>query len=240
LEVLMNIVCRGNYVITGGAGAIAGHVAQAFADAGARLALVDVAPERLEERARQLGALALPADLTSLEAATEMVRSAIEKLGGIDGLIHTTGGFAMAPAHQAGPGLYDRMLDLNLRTLFTVSRAVLPHFVDRGAGFLAGFSAMPAWQCSGGGGMSLYAAAKAAVTAYLRAIDDELGSQGVRTAVVYPLGVVDTPANRSSMPEADPSKWIDPAEIANALLFAATRGPRGRLTDLPVAPPGTA
>jgi NADP-dependent 3-hydroxy acid dehydrogenase YdfG len=235
----MNIVCHGNYVITGGAGAIAGHVARAFADAGARLALVDVAPERLEERARQLGVMALTADLTSLDAATEMARSVIDNLGGIDGLIHTTGGFAMAPAHEAGPDLYDRMLDLNLRTLFTASRAVLPHFVDRGAGFLAGFSAIPAWRRSGGGGMGLYAAAKAAVTAYLHAIDDELGPQGIRTAVVYPLGVVDTPANRSSMPDADPSKWIDPGEIANALLFAATRGPRGRLTDLPVAPAGS-
>jgi NADP-dependent 3-hydroxy acid dehydrogenase YdfG len=128
------------------------------------------------------------------------------------------------------------MLDLNLRTLFTASRAVLPHFVNRGAGFLAGFSASPAWMRSGGGGMSLYAAAKGAVTAYLHAVDDEFGARGIRTAIVYPLGVVDTPANRRAMPDADPSAWIDPAEIAAALLFAATRGPHGKLTELPISP----
>lgn len=84
--------------------------------------------------------------------------------------------------------------------------------------------------------MSLYAAAKAAVAAYLHAVDDELAEKGVRTAIVYPMGVVDTPANRTNMPDADPSEWIDPEEIAGALLFAATRSHRAKLSELPVFP----
>jgi len=61
----------------------------------------------------------------------------------------------------------------------------------------------------------------------------------VRVAVVYPLAAIDTPGNRREMPDADPRSWVNPAAIAEALLFAATRGPRGRLTELPigVAPP---
>jgi NADP-dependent 3-hydroxy acid dehydrogenase YdfG len=233
----MNITCEGTFIITGGAGAIAGHVARVFSDAGARLALADLPGDRLDSRARELDATALTADLTSFDAAKEMVRQALEELGSIDGLIHTTGGFAMAPAHESEPDLYDRMLDLNLRTLFNASRAILPHFVERGSGFLAGFSAAPGWHRSGGGGMSLYAAAKGAVTAYLHAVGDELASKGVRTTIVYPMGVVDTPGNRKAMPDADPAEWIDADEIAGALLFAATRGPRGKLSELPVFPP---
>jgi len=232
----MTISCDKTFIITGGAGGIAGHIARAFHKAGARIALVDINEDDVNERAREFDAPALTADLTSLEASRVMVQQAIEKLGDIDGLIHTTGGFAMAPAHESEPDLYDRMLDLNLRTLFNVSRAILPHFVDRGAGLLAAFSAAPGWHRSGGGGMSLYAAAKGAVAAYLHAVDDELGPRGIRTAIVYPMGVVDTPANRSSMPDADPADWIDPEEIAAALLFAATRGPRGKLGELPVFP----
>ena len=86
--------------------------------------------------------------------------------------------------------------------------------------------------------MSLYAAAKAAVAAYVHAVQDELGGRGIRTAIVYPLGVVETPANREAMPDADRSGWIDPAEIGHALLFAATRGSRGAVTELPVSAGG--
>jgi len=233
----MKITSDETFIITGGAGAIAGHVARTFHEAGARIALVDIDEKAVNARARELDVETLTADLTNLDTTQQMVRQALDQFGDIDGLIHTTGGFAMAPAHESEAKLYDRMFDLNVRTLFNVSRAILPHFVERGTGFLAGFSASPAWHRSGGSGMSLYAAAKGAVATYLHAVDDELGPRGIRTAIVYPMGVVDTPANRGDMPDADPSEWIDPDEIAAALLFAATRGPRGKLNELPVFPP---
>jgi NADP-dependent 3-hydroxy acid dehydrogenase YdfG len=236
----MKIGCDGTYIITGGAGAIAGHIARTFHEAGARLALVDLDKDRLHQRAAGLDALALAADLTRFDDIERILDEATTELGPIDGLIHTTGGFAMAPAAESGPELYDRMLDLNLRTLVNTCRGFLPHFLDRGSGFLAGFSAAPAWQRGGGAGMSVYAAAKAAVAAYLRAVNDELGSKGIRTTVVYPMGVVETPANRQSMPDADPSTWIDPDEIARALLFAATRSHRGQVEEIAVYARGKA
>lgn len=224
------------YVITGGAGAIAEHIARTFRRAGARLVLVDLDSDRLRERAADLDALALAANLTRPEEVETTIDRAIGELGAIHGLIHTTGGFAMAPAAESSPQLYDRMLDLNLRTLVNTARAVLPHMIERGSGFLAAFSAAPAWTRAGGAGMSLYAAAKAAVAAYLRALDDELAAKGIRSAVIYPMGAVDTPANRHGMPDANPSTWIDPGEIARALLFAATRGPRGRFNEIAIFP----
>lgn len=224
------------YIITGGAGDIAGHVAQGFSDAGARLALVDINRDVLRDRADALGALAIEADLTDPDGAERMVEETLRRFGSVEGLIHTTGGFAMASAHLSDVALYDRLFDLNVRTLFLAARATLPPLLDQGRGFLSAFSAAPAWRQAGGGGMSLYAAAKAAVTAFMRAVDDEAGNKGIRTAIIYPMGVVDTPGNRAAMPDEDPSRWIDPGEIAQALLFAAGRGARARVSELPIFP----
>jgi NADP-dependent 3-hydroxy acid dehydrogenase YdfG len=165
-----------------------------------------------------------------------MVAEAQDRLGGVDGLIHTTGGFAIAAAVDNDSGLYQRLFDLNVRTLVVTTAAVLPVLLEQGHGFLAGFSAAPGWNRSSGAGMSIYAAAKAGVAAFLHAMQDEVGPQGVTSAVVYPMGVVDTHANRKAMPDADRSTWIDPTEVARAILFAAVSGPRGRLTELPIFP----
>lgn len=232
----MEIRTDGRFIITGAGGGIAESIVSAFADAGAHLALFGLHLDGLRERADANGALAFAADLRDADALAPVVAEATRQLGGLDGVIHTTGGFAMAPADQPGVDLYERMFDLNMRTLVVTAQAVLPGFRRQGRGFLAAFSAAPGWHRSGGAGMSLYAAAKAAVASYLHAVQDEFSSDGISTAVVYPMGVVDTPGNRAAMPDADRSTWIDPSEIARALLFAATRGPRGRVTDVPVFP----
>jgi NADP-dependent 3-hydroxy acid dehydrogenase YdfG len=234
----MQLTTDRRFLITGAAGAIADSIITTFAEAGARLALVDLELDTVRSRADEHGGIAFEADLTDPEATSAMAREARERLGGLDGLIHTTGGFAMAPVDQMQVELFERMFDLNVRTLVVTAGSVLPMLVEQGGGFVAAFSAGPAWHRSGGGGMSAYAAAKAAVQAYLHAVQDELGGRDISTAVVYPMGVVDTPGNREAMSDADRSQWIDPDEIARALLLAAVSGPRGRLTELPVFPPG--
>ena len=78
---------------------------------------------------------------------------------------------------------------------------------------------------------------KAAVASFLHSIDEEVAGTAILVAVVYPMGSVDTPANRRDMPDADPASWIDPVQIAEALHFAATRSPRGRILDLAIHPP---
>ena len=228
----------GVYIVTGGAGALADAVARAFAAAGARLALVDSAAEALRERAAALGAVPLVADLADADETAAMAAEVGEELGPVAGVIHTAGAFAAAPAGEATPGLYDRLFDANVRTLVNVTRAVLPGMLARGAGFVAGFSSGVVLE-GGAASLSLYAAAKAAVALFLRSLEREVRGAGVRVAVVYPLGAIDTPANRRAMPGADPAGWVDPAAIAAALLFAATRGPRGVIAELAIgaAPP---
>lgn len=234
----MEIRTNGRYLITGAGGGIAAAIIDVFSAAGAQLALADINGDAIQDRASSCGGVAIEADLTDPDAVRAMVGAARSELGGLDGLIHTTGGFAMAAADEIDLALYERLFNLNMKTLVLTVGAALPGFVEQRRGFLAAFSASPSWHRSGGGGMSLYAASKSAVAAYLHAVQDEAGGSGISSAVVYPMGVVDTPANRASMPDADCSQWIDPVEIGRALLFAATRSPRGRISDIPVFPPG--
>ena len=220
-------------LITGGGGALAAPVARAFAEGGSTVVLTDVkAPT---DRAVALGGSALAADLMDRDEARRVVRSVVEVHGRIDHVIHTVGGFRMGTAWEEDIAAYDHMMDLNLRTLVNVGAAALPVLRERGSGMLAAISAGQAWS-RGAAGVSLYAAAKAAVATWMRSVDAELTGTDVRATVVYPMGVIDTGANRAAMPDADPAGWIDGADLASALVFAATTSRRGRIVDLPVYP----
>jgi NADP-dependent 3-hydroxy acid dehydrogenase YdfG len=224
------------FILTGGGGAIAGAIARSFTQAGARLALVDTNEGIITQRAQELGGRAFVANLTHYPDAEMLVRQVKAQLGRMDGLVHTVGGFAYSPIKDTEPSLYDRMFDLNMRTLFYMTRAVIPELLAQKDGFIAGISAAAAWN-GVGPGVALYAAAKAAVATYLRSLDAELAGSAVRVAIVYPMGAVDTPANRKEMPDADPMAWVDPAEIGESLVFAASRSPRGRVLELQIFPP---
>ena len=223
------------FVVTGGGGAIARPILQTFAQAGARLVVADRSLEIARAGAEGVDGLALAVDLAQPDSGAELVRAAREKWGRFDGLIHTVGGFAMGRAHEGEPALYDKMFDLNVRTLWHALRAVVPALVESGHGFIAGFASEPVWT-GAAPGSALYGASKAATSHLLHSLDAELRGTGVRVAVVYPMGAVDTPANRLDMPDFDPARYIDPVDIAEALLFAATRSPRGRAVELPIWP----
>jgi NADP-dependent 3-hydroxy acid dehydrogenase YdfG len=224
------------YIVTGGGGAIARPILETFSAAGAVVVAADVRATPLPASVASAGGLALEADLGTPAGAERLIREVLDRWGRIDGLVHTVGGFAMGRVHEVDPSQYDKMFDLNVRTLFHATRAVLPHFLERREGFLAAFSSMHA-RTGSAPGKALYGAAKSAVASFLHSIDEEVADTAILVAVVYPMGSVDTPANRRDMPDADPTSWIDPVQIAQALHFAATRSPRGRILDLAIHPP---
>jgi NADP-dependent 3-hydroxy acid dehydrogenase YdfG len=224
------------FVITGGGGALAWPVARSLAHAGARLVLVDRHEDHVVERAREHHATALGADLTTLDGAIAMANAVVGRHGRIDGLVHTVGAFAMGRLVDGDAATYDLMFEVNVRTLFNTLRAVAPAMLARGDGFLCGISSEPGWT-GRSPGTALYGAAKAAATSLLRTLEAEARGTQVGVCIVYPMGAIDTPANRKDMPNADPKSFIDPAEIASTIVYAATRSPRGRLSELPIHPP---
>ncbi|WP_022834668.1 SDR family oxidoreductase [Salisaeta longa] len=214
--------------ITGAAGAIGSATARAFDDAGWSLVLIDYgASNAASLRDAYPTADVHDVDLTD-RSATE---AAFEAAGAIDAVLAIAGGFAMQAALDATADAYAHMLDLNFQTLFHTAQAAGPHLTGRSdAPLFMGVSAPAA--LNGQAQSALYAASKGAVAAYLKSLDKEWDD--VRVSTLYPMGVVDTPANREAMPDGDPASWIATEELAASMVHLATRSPRGHLAELKV------
>ena len=214
-------------LITGAGGGVAPAFVEAFLQAGAEVVLVGRNARGLEERARAYGLPYRLADLADPLSTAALAEAEPE----VDGVVHLAGAFATAPLRESEPGLLDRMLEANLKTLYHTARAFLPALSKR-RGFLVGVAAAAGWRL-GGRNLTAYAAAKAGVLALLRSLAEE--EPALRVLALIPMAAIDTPANRRAMPEADPARWIQPAALAEATL-AALQLQGGRLRELPVYP----
>ena len=154
-----------------------------------------------------------PVDLLDTAAAAE----AVGRVDDLEAVVNLVGGFSMGPKVE-GVELedFERMLTLNLVPAFNLARAAMPAMAARGTGAFVCVSARAALQPFPGA--SGYITAKAAVLAFTRVLDAEYAGAGVRANAVLP-SVIDTRANRESMPDADWSKWVPPEEIARVIRF---------------------
>lgn len=220
-------------LVTGAGGALGHAVRDRLRTAGYRAALLLRDPADAEA-ARAAGDWAAIVDLLDETAVAAAVAAADAEAGPVGAALLLAGGFAARPAGDTDLALLRRQLDLNLATAASVVRALLPVMTARGGGTIVAVAAGQARR--GGARAGAYAASKAALAAYLRAVDEETAAGGVRTVTVFPMGTIDTSANRAAMPAADPTRWIDPGALADVLLFAATLGPRARLREVEVHP----
>jgi NAD(P)-dependent dehydrogenase (short-subunit alcohol dehydrogenase family) len=156
-------------------------------------------------------------DVTREEDVRALVARILERHGRLDALVNTVGGYGGgASLWEAEASLLDRMLALNLRSGWVLSRAVAPSMIERRRGAIVNVAARAAFDHAAG--LAAYAASKAAAVALIDALAADLKGTGVRANSILP-GVIDTPANRKAMPKADFSKWPRPEEIARVILF---------------------
>ena len=212
--------------VTGGAGNLGRAVANAFAERGTNLVLVDVQREALEkvfgtDSERRLLA---PTDLLDQAAVDATVKKALERFGRIDVLCNIAGGFRMGPAlHETPQRDWDFLFDLNAKTVLHTSRAVVPAMVKAGGGKIINVGAYAALK--GVAGMSAYVASKSAVIRITETMAAELREKNINVNCVLPT-VIDTPENRTAMPKANPAKWVAPADLANVIAFLASDAAR--------------
>jgi NAD(P)-dependent dehydrogenase (short-subunit alcohol dehydrogenase family) len=112
--------------------------------------------------------------------------------------------------------LVDEMLTLNFKTTFYFCKHVLKSMVDNNFGRIIAIGAMPAVEVTAG--KLAYSVSKSAVVNLIQTIQEENKERDITANVIIP-GTIDTPANRSSMPKADFSKWVKPEDIAEMILF---------------------
>ncbi len=213
-------------VITGAAGALGRAVAQAFAALGATRALLDRRREELEAAhgAGDARTLLAVADLLAPAELERAVGEAIERFGRIDTLVNVAGGFWMGGAvHETPDDAWDAMIDLNARSVLATARVVVPHMLAAGAGCIVNVGAYAA--LSGKGGMGAYVASKSATIRLTESMSAELRERGIRVNCVLP-SIIDTPANRAAMPDADPARWVAPQALADVIAFLASDGAR--------------
>ena len=209
-------------VITGAFGALGRVVAGIATARGASVALLDHAPAPPEGLPEKLGPNALfvaALDLSSLDAANDAMAKVKQRFGRIDALLNIAGGFAWQIASEGGADAWDTMFAMNVKTALNASLAAIPHLIESGAGRIVNVGAGAAIRSASG--MGPYAASKAAVHRMTESMADELKLKGVNVNAVLP-STIDTPANRASMPKADYSRWVPPADIAEAMLFLAS------------------
>jgi NAD(P)-dependent dehydrogenase (short-subunit alcohol dehydrogenase family) len=207
-------------IVTGAAGNVGAALAALLASRGAHIAAVDTARDRLEAVTASLagsGHLALPEhDLTDPVAANALVARVQEVCGRLDGVGTTIGGFAMAKLADAGLDHWDAMFSLNVKTTWNIYRAAVPALRAAGGGALVAIGS--AAGLKGSGEMAAYGATKSAVMRLTESLADELRPDRIRVNAVLPT-TIDTPQNRAAMPGADASRWVKPAEVAEAIAF---------------------
>ncbi len=214
-------------LITGAAGNLGRAAAQAFWSAGAQLALADRNVEALTEAfAAWRGARCLLAevDLFQETAVAQLVEQVIQQFGRIDVLVNVAGGFTMGPpVHETSTDTWEFMLNLNARSVFFMSRAVIPHMLAQGSGKIVNVAARAALE--GKAKMAPYVVSKSAVIRLTESMAAELKDAGINVNCILP-GTIDTPQNRAEMPKADFSKWVAPEALADVILFLASDAAR--------------
>jgi NAD(P)-dependent dehydrogenase (short-subunit alcohol dehydrogenase family) len=203
-------------IVTGGTGGLGAAVVTRLLDDGWRVVVPWIAERELERVERRPGLELVRADVTDpVEVQTIVSAAAASDGAPLGGLVNLVGGFAMgARVDETSVDEFEKQFRLNLRPTYLMTQAALKEMLANGGGAIVCVGTRAALQpFKGAAG---YIASKAAVIAFSQAVAVEYKDDGIRCNVILP-SVIDTPANRASMPNADHDRWVKPAEIATVI-----------------------
>lgn len=228
---------KGRVVLITGAGRGIGRaLAHAFAAAGAKVALLGRTKKNLLEVQRELkdsGAptVVLAADVSDEGVVSRAVAAAEQQLGPVDVLVNNAGIFALAPVEKMDALVFDRMLAVNLRGPFLMSRAVLPGMKSRKRGHIVNISSTAGRRGFAGGGA--YCASKFGLAGLTEAMRYEARASNVRVTCVYP-STVNTDFVKKAGMDLAPERAIQPEDVANAVVSLVAMDDRAMTTALEI------
>lgn len=235
-------------IVTGGTRGIGRAIVDRFAAEGANLVVSSRSEDDVTTVADELrteydvDAVGVPCDVTNADEIEAMVDATLERFDGIDALVSNAGGsIADDNLHRIDEEAWDRTVDLNLKSLFLVSREVLPPMVESGGGSIVHMSSVNGLD---GIGQIAYSSARSGVFGLSRLIATQYGRHGIRSNVICP-GTIETDRRNERMDDTGESRevaehdgewtqhdqWIDqypagrfgrPEEVADATLFLAS------------------
>jgi NAD(P)-dependent dehydrogenase (short-subunit alcohol dehydrogenase family) len=217
-------------LVTGGTGGLGREVTMAFLEAGATAVVTYRVAEEfssLAAAAEKIGAtkpIGTNVDVTDAPGVEKFIAGIVAEHGRLDILVNTVGGYAGGTSlWESDARTYDKMLSLNLAAGFVLARAVVPQMIKQNRGWIVNIASKAAVDHAAGG--SLYAASKAAALAMIDSLAADVKPFNINVNSILP-SIIDTAANRATMPKSDFSKWPKPEEIARVILFLCTEDAR--------------
>lgn len=215
-------------LVNGATGGLGPAVVKVFTDEGARLVLSARTQEDLEHLAAECGltadqVLLQPLNILDPDAVQSGIAAAEKQFGRIDVVVQVTGAFKMLSATEMQPKDWNLLIGLNLSAAFFVAHSVLPGMLQRQSGKLIFVSSRDASRAVAN--LSGYSAGKSGLEALVRSLAEETRQHGVNVNAVAP-SVIDTPANRKAMPDADYAAWVTPESIADVIKFLTSDAAR--------------
>jgi NAD(P)-dependent dehydrogenase (short-subunit alcohol dehydrogenase family) len=205
-------------IVTGGTGGLGAAVVKRLLEDGWRVVVPWIIESELERVERREGLELVQADLFEAASVESVVASAAGDADApLRGVVNLVGGFAVGGrVHETPIEEFERQFRLNLRATYLAVSTALPHLLAAGGGSIVCVGTRAALQPFPGA--AGYVSSKAAVIAFAQAVAVEYKNDGVRCNAILP-SVIDTPANRTSMPKADFDRWVKPAEIAGVIAY---------------------
>lgn len=216
-------------IVTGGSGAIGSVVSRRFTEAGAQAVVVADRLPPHEADVRALGgrgaALAFhETDVTDEESVRALFERTAAEHGGPHVLVNAAGGFRFGPVvEEMEESDWDGLLQLNLKSAFLTLKCALPYMKRQGYGRIVSIAARSGLR--GDPMVAHYSASKGGVILLTQSVAEEVKEHGITVNAVLP-SIVNTAANREAMPNADPSRWVQPDDLASVILFLASEEAR--------------
>jgi NAD(P)-dependent dehydrogenase (short-subunit alcohol dehydrogenase family) len=225
-------------IITGGASGIGRATTNLFAQEGGMVAIVDInkvlgglAVKEVEAAGSE--AIFIPCDVTKAKDCQDAVEATVKAFGGLDILFNNAGIIRRADVLTTTEDEWDRVMDVNVKSIYLMSKYAIPHMKNRGGGVIINTSS--GWGIKGGENAVAYCASKGAVNNMTRAMAIDHGRQNIRVNAICP-GDTDTPllrdeakqlgqAEKEFLAEAASrplGRYAQPTEIAQAVLFLAS------------------
>ena len=217
-------------IVTGAGGGIGGAIAVRFAREGAKIAVADIDGETGKSRAAEITqegrqAFSIVADVTRKTSVEQMVQAALSRWGRIDILVNVAGGAQVKPVIEVSETEWDHIINMNLKSVFLCSQAVLPTMIKQNYGKIVSISSI--YGFTGNATRASYSAAKAGVAVFTKSLALEVVGQGVNVNAVAP-GRILTDRVRSHYTEEEWNERVvqipmkragTPEEIASTALF---------------------
>jgi 3-oxoacyl-[acyl-carrier protein] reductase len=223
-------------LVTGASRGIGLAIARRLAKLGARLSLCARDAARLEAanaelRADGFEALTMVADVTHANEIQNLVDRTHRELGPIEILINNAGIGRFGPAHQMTEADWDALLDTNLKSVFLVTRAVVPGMIERKRGQIVNISSLAGKNAFAGGG--IYCASKWGMMGLTACMAEDLRAHGIRVSAICPGSVA---TDFSPHTGRDTSKLLQPDDVAHAVATLVTQAPQSFISEIDLRP----